>query len=528
MNYPYRNNIEVVNDTILPARYSLVLQDDSGKSIYSYTSKNPSGVIAAKSSLLIDLELQVKRLGEVNFPVFVKIFGAEHRPLVVDISAAGFGPNMALSVSELNFGKVVVLKDVPMSFQLRNDSPICAEYSCAIASENSVFKVEPIQGSINPGKEVSFTVTAFLDDCLQFADMLKIHVASDSVHEIQLVARGFGSTISFEQKLLSVDFKDVLSNRECSMEFSMTNRGRRSQTIHWQGDDSKRFAISKDANQSIFDVVPNRFVLKPGGQHFIHLRGYSDRAIAAKETLACYGTIDKDPARRHILNSQVVANFINPLIDISPASLSFISVHTKDDDFKLTYKDLTLKNVSSLPLHISFRCNEPYSILTNELEQGLLLPGSSTTVVVQFDPSFNYQRISTKEHSKIAICYSEHPQKDIIEVFSEMTFPNVALSEATVDFGCIPRNTEQRRTFNMTNTSELPVNFSWCFVDGTVKAEPHKEQDPITVNIPIVCDVLINLYRIKSLILCRCVVLLCQASLKTYKQCFTVIWGNSA
>jgi hydrocephalus-inducing protein len=307
------------------------LQDDSGQSIYSYTSKNPTGVIAAKSSLLIDLELQVKRLGEVNFPVFVKIYGAEQRPLVVDITAAGFGPNLALSASELNFGKVVVLKDVPMSFQLRNDSPIFAEYSCSIASENSVFKIEPVQGSINPGKEVSFTVTAFLDDCLQFADILKIHVASDSIHEIQLVARGFGSTIAFEQKLLSVDFKDVLSNRECSMEFSMTNRGRRAQTIHWQSDDSKRFAISKDASLAIFDVVPNRFVLKPGGQHFIHLRGYSDRAIAAKETLACYGTIDKDPARRHILNSQVVANFINPLIDITPSSLSFISVHTKDD-----------------------------------------------------------------------------------------------------------------------------------------------------------------------------------------------------
>lgn len=484
MNYSYGNNIEIVNDSSLPARYSLVLQDDSGQSIYSYTSKNPSGVIAAKSSLLIDLELQIKRLGEVNFPVFVKILGDEQEPLVVDISAIGFGPNMSLSTSEINFGKVVVLKEVPMTFQLRNDSPIHAEFSCSIASESSVFRVEPVNGTIKPGKEVIFTVTALLDDCLQFADMLKINVLSDSVHEVQMIARGFGSTITFDQRLLSVDFKDVLSNRECSMEFSMTNRGRRAQTINWQGDDSKRFAMAKDLAQTVFDVVPNRFVLKPGASHMIHLRGYSDKALSAKEILACYSTIDKDPSRRHILNSQVTANFINPLLDISPTSLSFVSVHTVDDDFRLSFKDLTLKNVSSLPLHISFRCRDPYSIITNELDQGLLLPGSSTTVVVQFDPSYNSKRISTKEHSKIAICYSEHPQKDIVEVFSEMTFPNISISEATVQFGCIPRNTEQKRSFTMKNTSELPVNFNWCFVEGTFKAELQKGQDPTTIDIP--------------------------------------------
>ncbi|KAJ3226665.1 hypothetical protein HK099_004409 [Clydaea vesicula] len=485
MNYPYHQFIELANETDLPVRYNLLNQDENAQTIYSYFSKNSSGVISPKSIHKIEVEFKVKRLGVVKFPIFIKIFGSEH-PFVVDINGIGFGPNVVIMCNELNFGKIPVLKDVPMSIKLKNDSPIPAKLACSIVSEYSVFVVDPPDYCIPPGEEIDLVVTAFLDDCLKFTDILKISIHSDAVHEIQLVAKGQGSTITFDNKLLNVDFKDVFSNRECSKEFVLSNKGRRTQTIYWQSDDKQWFS-AKDSTNNVFEVIPNRMTLKPGCHQIIHIKGFSDKAFTCKEVLMCQGTIDKDPTRKTILNCQVSANFINPLILVQPNLLKFISAHIQDVDLEVITQELKLTNTSPLPLHISFKCSQPYSVHFNESDS-FLKPEGELRVIVQFDPSYNVSRLSSKEHSKLYISYSEHPQKEVVDLFSDMSFPNLTFSQNSMNFGCINRDTEHRKTFTMTNTSNLP-----CFVEGSVNALPYNssnKEDMLDVPIAQVFDII--------------------------------------
>lgn len=470
LGYPYHQFIELINDTDLPARYVLLKQDENAKTIYAYGSKSSTGVIRPHSIHQIDFELQVKRLGQIGFPIFIKIIGAEENPLAIDISANGLGPNVSLSTKELNWSKISVLKESPLNLFLKNGSPISAEFSCMTVSDHSVFRIEPSHGLINPGQEVCIKVTAYLDDTIKFADIMKVSVQSDGVHEVQLVAKGTGSTIAFDSNLKLVDFKDVFSNRECTAEFVMVNRGRRTQNLYWQSEEKGRFGAKDNKGEerpSVFEVIPNRYTLRPGGKKHVLIRGFSGNATVCTETMICQATIDKDPNRKVVVESQVKANFINPLLEMSPSELQFISTHLHDGDFEIISKDVTLTNTSALPLHLVFKCPEPYQIDLKSTVS-LLNPGDSTILTVNFDPSFHEDRLSRKDSSKLIISYPEHPQRDVIELSSEVSFPNLTFSENVVDFGSIAKDTIRKRFFNMTNTGSLPIHYSWYFLEDSI------------------------------------------------------------
>ncbi|KAJ3184326.1 hypothetical protein HK101_009853, partial [Irineochytrium annulatum] len=485
LTHPYVRNVELVNETGYPAKYELLCQEESAKNVYAYASRNGTGVIMPFSAQTIQVDIQIKRLGQVNFPIFIKVFGNDDMPLGVDISASGIGPNIILSANEINWGKIQVLKEVSMSLTLTNDSPISANFTCATVSESSVFRIEQLYGTIAPGANVSIDVTAYLDDCLKFTDILKIGVQSDGIHEVQLVARGMGSTITFEEGLRNVDFSDVFSNRECSREFTLVNKGRRSQTLHWSIEE-ERF-VRKDvaaAMNQVFEVFPQRFTMKPNQQQIIVIKGYSNKAMKCKEALICQGTIDKDPARRLIVESNVTANFVNPLIDVSPPQLKFISAHTRDEDFELLTEELCLTNTSSLPLHLSFKCPIPYSVEPNEIDHRLN-QNESITVCVRYDPKYNTSRVSCKDHARLVVTYSEHPQKDYIELFSEVTFPNLSFSATSLTFGCIPNDTEHKKTFQITNCSTLPVEYTWAYLESSMDVSGVQEVVSVDKRFPI-------------------------------------------
>ncbi|KAJ3206444.1 hypothetical protein HDU82_004517 [Entophlyctis luteolus] len=466
LSFTYQKDIELRNDTDFSARFMLLSQEETAKSVFTFASLNGSGIIPPHSVVNITLDIQVKRLGFINFPIFIKVTGNEV-PLIVDIVANGIGPNVLFSSMELNWGKIPVLKDAMSALKLTNNSPIPAIFACSTISESSCFKIEPGFGTIPPGDSADIVATAYLDDSLKFTDILKVSVQSDGVYEVQLVARGIGSTITFDESLRHIEFNDVFSNRECSREFVLTNRGRRAQTLHWIGDEDK---VSKKDNMlnigPTFEVIPSRFLLKPGAFQTIVVKGYSSKACHCKETLLCQAVLDKD--RKVIIEASVSANFINPLLDISPSNLKFISAQTNEENMELLSQCLLLKNISMLPLHLSFRCPEPYSIEPEEPNRRLN-SGESFTLTVNYDPAYNTNRISCKEHSKILITYSEHPQRDFIELYSEITFPNIKFSTSDITFGCIPNNTEQRKAFTISNCSTMRVEYNWYFLEDSIK-----------------------------------------------------------
>ncbi|KAI9095517.1 hypothetical protein DFS34DRAFT_651319 [Phlyctochytrium arcticum] len=465
LSYPYRHTITLINSTSFAARYMLLKQEESARSVFEYNSINANGEILPNSTVGIDVEIRIKRLGPLNFPVFLSIEGNEEFPMVVDITANGIGPNVQISANELNWGKIPVLKSMPMQLTIANESPIIAEFHCVTVSEQSVYTVEPSSGCIDAMKETTLTVTAFLDDTLKFTDILKIMIRCGGTLEVHLVARGQGTTITHNEDLRKVSFGDVFSSRECTREFNLSNKGRRSQTLIWTCED-RRPKDGLGATESIFEVVPSRFTLKPNADQTIQIKGFSAKALETSETLACHSVMDKDPSRRMVLATQVSANFVNPLVKITPSSLKFYAANEGDVVGSPLTEVLSLRNTSTLPLTISFKCpNGSYKVDPLSLASALN-PSQTTSIRVTYDPSFHTDRISIKEQSKLFLRYAEHPQRDFVEIQSEVTFPNLQFETTALQFGCISINAEHRKSLSVTNGGVLPVSYSWGY-------EPH-------------------------------------------------------
>ncbi|TPX54724.1 hypothetical protein PhCBS80983_g05802 [Powellomyces hirtus] len=461
LNYLYDRHVVLENTTDFPARYTLQAQEESARAVFQYTSTNREGVLEPHSEVHINVQVQIKRLGEIEFPIFLVISGNEDSPLMMDISANGIGPSVLVSATELDWGKIPVLKQVPLTLLLKNDSPIPAQFECNSVNDPSVFSVEPRSGKIPPNEKAVLTVTAQLDDSLKFTDIVKIATQSGGVHEVNLTAKGSGTTIMFDEALTHVNFQHVFSSRECTRTFTLTNKGRRAQTLMWSLDDKKG---SKDTATyvPVFEVIPARFTLKPGTSQEITIRGFSTKAMEVTETLICQGFIGPDPTRRPVLTTAVSANFVTPLMKMNPSSLKFYAAHERDGDFVQLTEKLQLTNTTTLPLHVSFKCPSAYTVKPKVFEEPLE-PGETATVEVLYDSSSHKDRISKKEHAKLVISYADHPQKDVVEIYSEVTFPNLGRQTSLIDYGCIAISGERKETFAITNTSTLPVIFNWTF-----------------------------------------------------------------
>lgn len=467
LNYVYKRTLSLHNNTAYPAKYELVPQDEFTLSSFTLTSETPIGMIEPFSTAVIPLDISIERIGIISSTMFVKIVGNGSEPLSFDINALGVGPEVVISSNELNWGSVTVLKSVPLTFSLSNTSPVPAYYSCETISETSVFSCFPLAGIIEPGMAIDVTVTAFLDDTVKFTDIVKVSVQQTlKCHEIALVARGQGTTVVFDESLKNVDFGDVFSNYKCEAEFLLTNKGRRPQTITWVKEDLGKSSLAR-LQDPIFEVVPNRFLLKAGAQQAIVITGTSSKAADVKEKLICQAILDKDPTRKVVAEAMVNVNFVNPIVQFSPQLLKFKSIQTTEAQSPIISKTVHMKNVTPLPLTISLRCPAPFSIKSSELS--ICLQAAEIFVFeIFFDPNYNQSRTCCQEHAKLTITYKEHSQKDTLELFSEVSYPNLRFSTKEVDFGCVQSDLEHIKEFQIRNKSPLVAQYKWLFVENSL------------------------------------------------------------
>lgn len=61
--------------------------------------------------------------------------------------------------------------------------------------------------------------------------------------------------------------------------------------------------------------------------------------------------------------------------------------------------------------------------------------------------------------------HKDHPQRDTLELVSDIHYPNLVFETQEVDFGAVLNDTERRVIVEATNPSTVPVRFQWVFVE---------------------------------------------------------------
>jgi len=188
-------------------------------------------------------------------------------------------------------------------------------------------------------------------------------------------------------------------------------------------------------------------------------------------------------------NSKLSATFINPLLELSENLVEFAHAFAPPvlpadgtaafpeeapiTDVPTQVKQVTLTNVTALPLVFALACDAPFAV---EQTDFALQSGESAVVVVLFDPAkapssqavqSDKWRQSEVLRQDLIISYRDHAQKDKVALQAQLQWPNLTVSTSTVDFGCLNNcDLGKRIALTITNTSSLPVDYQWAFMES--------------------------------------------------------------
>lgn len=221
-----------------------------------------SGVIEPHQTQIVNVKLQTEILGPVRTNFVVKLDG-HNIPVMMLILASSGGPDVKLDTNELDFGSVDVLKDQRKKFTITNVGQIDAEYTAFTKNKDSIWKVIERYGVIKAKQEKQITVVCTADEVQRFQDTLHIIVNNGVDVEVQLKARGVGSTLYCKERVenqpkpdlpWNIDFGTEYTYKHVPRQFFLENRGRKPMKIMWvrqnKMDRKKKTDPSKTASDA--------------------------------------------------------------------------------------------------------------------------------------------------------------------------------------------------------------------------------------------------------------------------------------
>ncbi|XP_072551301.1 hydrocephalus-inducing protein homolog [Salminus brasiliensis] len=491
VGYPYQRSVSLINDTDLPACYGFLDQEYEENPSLLYSSPHPRGVIHPYSTEQIPLVLQAKALGQRQLTAFIAILGQQGPPLELLLSCIGQGPAISLSATELHFGTIPVLTDVPRSLRLSNQSPIPARFRAQMARSRSQWRVEPTEGEVAPEGYLELRLVAHLDDTLPFQDKLQLAIQDSQTQTVAVSGTGKGTTIVTDRPFApSLDLGAHFSSGPCQYHFRVTNKGGRLHQLYWATEGFPQFrrrgppptSTSREGKARsplttppldgpVFTLTPIRLELAPGQSANMLLEGSCDTPKVVRERLVCHAIVGHQTAKERIMTVDVSCQFIAPVLDMSSEQLNFYVEKVPSMPLVPLYERLCLKNVSTLTLSMELTLAEPFGLCDHagddsftSLKCLVLGVGAETEQWVRFDPSYRSDLVSRVAEEVLEVRYSGHPQRDSVALRGEVHFPNLHFSSSMLDFGCVLNHTEAQQQITMTNCSPLPVSFHWAFL----------------------------------------------------------------
>ncbi|XP_030060864.1 hydrocephalus-inducing protein homolog [Microcaecilia unicolor] len=489
LQYPYKQSVKLVNDSNLPGCYSLTPEEPHSLSTVFYSSPSPRGLIDPYSSVAIPLVLEAQIIGVYETKVHICIFGSKESTLEVNLQYAGVGPVVCVKPIELDFGKIQVLTEVSRTLQLSNQSCIPAHFLAQMVRSHSYWSVEPSEGVIPPGTDLTLTLVAKLDDTVKFFDKLQLVIVNSNTYTIPVQAKGIGNTILTDRPFASgLNLGIHFGGTVCTYHFTMTNYGRRTYQLYWLTEGfplinkssqcsfpttvkNKNSPNNLEPPNPVFKLTPFRMELNPGQSMDMVVEGSSEAAKVVKETLLCHAIIGKSSVKELIMKVDVTCEFIAPILYLSDKELKYSIKKLSDDVLPLQYQPLIIKNISSLPLSILLFAEEPFCVcdkdqklLSTNIKPIKLRVGEETEISIRFNPNFLSDMNCRVAEDMLTIQYVEHPQKEFVILYGEVHFPSLDFQSTKVDFGCILNDTEVIQYVQMTNNSLLPVKYRWSFL----------------------------------------------------------------
>lgn len=231
---PCRARIDLINTSDLPAKFFVEQQNDEYKVLADFVVDPQSGEIKKNSTISLEVTLTTKKLQDITLPLKINIVGTNNgQPHVITIVAFSEGPKVKASKTEIDFGEQKVLETIPRTLTLTNDSDIEADFHAFTKNKISIFKPVQKHGIIKPKESCDIEVLCCPDDAVKVNDVLHFVIKEGDDVEVQLKAKGVGSTLFCKEELTFINLGVSYTYRKVTKEIFVENKGRKPQKLVW-------------------------------------------------------------------------------------------------------------------------------------------------------------------------------------------------------------------------------------------------------------------------------------------------------
>lgn len=318
IGYTYSQTLELGNNSSLPAKYEVILPEEENAHV-DCTVDSKFGTVPERSTHKVKVTIVTKKIGNVYIPLYIRIVGSESPPFAVSVSACSIGPIVELETNKIEFGKVSVLKDHSKSLPIVNKSPIQAHFRAKF-KKGVLFRTPVTSGVIMPNSIYQLQIIVNSDESMKISDEITIDIQYAEPLTAKISATGIGTSIVSSIPMDVIDFGNQFSSRQCTVKFTFTNMGRKTQTIQWIPLRERKKGDKKEEYIQVFKITPERTVIQPRASLSFKCEGYSTKAAPIEEKFICR-TVGK--VQKTIYTTSVKCTFTLPLIKFSQSKLAF-------------------------------------------------------------------------------------------------------------------------------------------------------------------------------------------------------------
>ena len=461
LRYPQTKEIELINESNLPARYIVHPINPKFSSLGSVKAYLDKGQIAPESNQKVNITLTTCCIKAFEMDLIVEIISDTNTQHLIKIKANSRGPDVELSHKDLDFGEVEVLNKSTQKIVIKNKSVIEADFYAFTKNKNSIFK--PIQKHyiLKPEQSFEVDVVCVADDAQRFHDTLYFVIKEGVDKEVQLRAKGVGSTI-FCKDIKYMNFGTLYTHKNMIQEVFLENKGRKTQTLRWQRKYDKGEINNEGDSTNVYSVYPESVVLLPKTGLMFQFKAYSTHPGKISEVYTLSSAIGTERKNNILFNTKMEGEFLVPSLNFSKKNTNFKYIWKKDVEPAVISQKLQITCPGPLPTNFSLYVEAPFSINPNTFS---LLPKKSCTVKIDFNPKLRKQKISGKISEKLHIKHLKHPKNESYDLTAEYCYPNMKFSSNSINFGAVMNDTSKKKYIVMTNISEIPCEYSWHFVD---------------------------------------------------------------
>ncbi|XP_045487724.1 hydrocephalus-inducing protein-like [Pieris rapae] len=328
------------------------------------------GMIKPNSTLCLPVIIKTNVLGMQEQSICVNLFGLSTPVQICRINGCGVRPIVTCTPIALHWGQVKLLTRTQKTLTLCNDSPVVVNFRASLLNRDGRWQIHPTEGFIEPEGETDLTLTLYLIDADSYTNKAVIQLERVKDILIPLSATGVGTSILVgefrDRVVLGRHFTKIPLNCQVVME----NCGTRMHALEW----SEYYKAPKTKQHSVafYNLEPKSFKVAAGEKLELTITGLSNKVTTIKEMWYLVGSVEGINKKELLLECQIIAEFVDPRIEISSNIIDFQYDYGPYSEFYKLTDIVTIKNVSKLPLDFDISVKPPFAIIHKQTTYKIL------------------------------------------------------------------------------------------------------------------------------------------------------------